>query len=69
MMLQFVLQFVYFALLYMRALLMYIIALAAVTHESSSPKTACIAEPCLMWEMSVYKISKVVLGIFQGFIP
>jgi len=50
----------------MKTIFMCLIALAAVALENPNPENTCIAEPCLMWEMSSHQISKVVLGIFQG---
>ncbi|QHO24111.1 Protein STICHEL-like [Arachis hypogaea] len=41
----------------------------AVPLENSNPKTKSIAEVSLMWEMSLFKISKIVLGISQRIYP
>ncbi|XLT33515.1 hypothetical protein HN873_064807 [Arachis hypogaea] len=41
----------------------------AVPLENSNPKTKSIAEVSLMWEMSLFKISKIVLGISQRIHP
>ncbi|XLR23727.1 hypothetical protein S83_051627, partial [Arachis hypogaea] len=41
----------------------------AVPLENSNLKTKSIAEVSLMWEMSLFKISKIVLGISQRIHP
>ncbi|XLT13966.1 hypothetical protein HN51_059656 [Arachis hypogaea] len=40
-----------------------------VPLENSNPKTKSIAEVSLIWEMSLFKISKIVLGISQRIHP
>ncbi|XLS74086.1 hypothetical protein HN51_030951, partial [Arachis hypogaea] len=40
-----------------------------VLLENSNPKTKSIAEVSLMWEMSLFKISKIILGISQMIHP